>query len=185
MDEAWNEGKETWEAYLARIKDAFAEKAAAATVKRGQAPGADAAEAAAAEAVRKVVSTPPAARPRNLTQERWNELEHGAARHMASTTPMAPGMETLYYAMSGIYATYRAGRISREEAKKKKLALIAWCDEAQDKDDGAARVGEFFKRVAEAARAYALAPSLETADGLYWACYKMLPRKRMEQEETA
>lgn len=39
MDEAWNEGKETWEAYLARIKDIFAEKAAAAAVKRGQAPG--------------------------------------------------------------------------------------------------------------------------------------------------
>ena len=53
-----------------------------------------------------------------------------------------------------------------------------------EKDDGAARMGEFFKQVAEAARAYALAPSLETADGLYWACYKMLPRKRMKQEET-
>ena len=48
MAEAWNEGKETWEAYLARIKDTFAEKAAKAAEKRGQTPGADAAEAAAA-----------------------------------------------------------------------------------------------------------------------------------------
>lgn len=32
----------------------------------------------------------------------------------------------------------------------------------------------------EATRAYALAPSLETADGIYKACYKTLPRKRMQ-----
>ena len=181
MAEAWNEGRETWEAYLARIKDTFAEKAAEAAVKRGQAPEADAAEAAA-EAVRKVVSAPPALRPRHLTQEAWNELEHGAARHAANAAQMSPGMETLYYAMSGIYATYQAGKISREEARKKKCALIAWCDEMQDKDDGAARVGEFFRRVEEAARAYALEPSLETADGIYQACYRTLPKKRMKEE---
>ena len=59
----------------------------------------------------------------DITQERWNELEHGAARHAANTTTMLPGMETLYYAMGGIYAAYQAGKIAHEEAEKALKAM--------------------------------------------------------------
>lgn len=193
MDEAWNTGQESFQQYLERIKGMFTEKAAeaaraAAGTERpvgGESEPETQEPDAQEPAESRIIRTKAAETPRHVTKERWREMERAAARHRTPPEALGGSMEVLFFAISGLYAAYKAGNISRDEATRTKAEIIARCDEMHEKDDGAARMGEFFKQVEAAARGYALEPSLETADGLYWACYKMLPKKRMKQEETA
>lgn len=188
MDEAWSAGQESFQQYLERIKGMFTEKAAAAARAAAgtERPAGGASEPetqdpdAQEPAESRIIRTKAAETPRHVTKERWREMERAAARHRTPPEALGGSMEVLFFAISGLYAAYKAGNISRDEATRTKAEIIAWCDEMHEKDDGAARMGEFFKNVEEATRAYALAPSLETADGIYQACYKTLPRKRMQ-----
>ena len=202
MREAWQAQQESWDAYLARIGRLFEEvaetgkppaarKVADALAGRDEAPGAqtaaDAAHAEAApEAERLLQMTPVKAgeRPRRILAEKWERMERLAARQQVPDLELDPGQRVLFYAMAGIYGMYRAGKLPLAAALQEKLWAIAWHDQTTEEYLGGLHTAEFFKGVEAAARGYALAPSLETADGLYWACYKMLPRKRMKQEGT-
>ena len=192
MREAWQAQQESWDAYLARIGRLFeevaetgkppaAKKVADALAGRDEAPGAqtaaDAAHAEAAPAAERLLQMAPVKageRPRRIL----------AARQQVPDLELDPGQRVLFYAMAGIYGMYRAGKLPLAAAQQEKLWAIAWHDQTTEEYLGGLHTAEFFKGVEAAARGYALAPSLETADGLYWACYKMLPRKRMKQEGT-
>ena len=202
MREAWQAQQESWDAYLARIGRLFEEvaetgkppaarKVADALAGRDEAPGAqtaaDAARAEAAPAAERLLQMAPVKageRPRRILAEKWERMERLAARQQVPDLELDPGQRVLFYAMAGIYGMYRAGKLPLAAAQQEKLWAIAWHDQTTEEYLGGLHTAEFFKGVEAAARGYALAPSLETADGLYWACYKMLPRKRMKQEGT-
>lgn len=206
MQAAWQEQQESWDAYLVRIKGLFDEVAETgkppaacqetetAQTARDEAqaePGADGAEASgAAEAAPGVARlsqmTPVKAgeRPRSILADKWERMERLAARQQVPDLELDAGQQVLFYAMAGIYGMYRAGKLPLAAAKQEKLRAIAWHEQTKEEYLSGLHTAEFFKGVEAAARGYALAPSLETADGLYWACYKMLPKKRMKQEET-
>ena len=150
------------------------------------APAVSAEPEAAPEAERLLQMAPVKAgeRPRRILAEKWERMERLAARQQVPDLELDPGQRVLFYAMAGIYSMYRAGKLPLAAAQQEKLWAIAWHDQTTEEYLGGLHTAEFFKGVEAAARGYALAPSLETADGLYWACYKMLPRKRMKQEET-
>lgn len=205
MQAAWQEQQESWDAYLVRIKGLFDEVAetgkppaarqaadAGAQTARDEEPGADgAADAADAEAApgaaRLSQMTPVKAgeRPRSILADKWERMERLAARQQVPDLELDAGQQVLFYAMAGIYGMYRAGKLPLAAAKQEKLRAIAWHEQTKEEYLSGLHTAEFFKGVEAAARGYALAPGLETADGLYWACYKMLPKKRMKQEETA
>lgn len=208
MQEAWQEQQESWDAYLARIKTIFdvvaetgkphGEQAAPVAVAaqgdgpaaqdEGQALGAGAAGAETEPGGARLAQMTPVKageRPRCILADKWERMERLAARQQVPDLELDAGQQVLFYAMAGIYGMYRAGKLPLAAAKQEKLRAIAWHEQTKEEYLSGLHTAEFFKGVEAAARGYALEPSLETADGLYWACYKMLPKKRMKQEETA
>lgn len=92
-----------------------------------------------------------------------------------------------WYILRDIYRDFKAGLIDRERGEERKRdALSIWeCETqkvAQHRDD-IFRVAELWKRVESAANAYRLDRTLDNADKLIYAIYRVMPTK--QEDSTA
>ena len=92
-----------------------------------------------------------------------------------------------WYILRDIYRDFRSGLIDRERGEERKReALTIWESESQNVEqcrEQIFRVAELWKRIESASSAYQLDRTLENADKLIYAIYRVMPMK--QEDSTA
>lgn len=94
-----------------------------------------------------------------------------------------------WYILRDIYRDFKACLIDKERGEERKReALSIWERETQKEEqfrEQIFRVAELWKRIESASSAYQLDRTLENADKLIYAIYRVMPTKQGNNEQTA
>lgn len=98
--------------------------------------------------------------------------------------PLPDGLtqsESLYFlSLRNLYALYKSGQISKDNASAEKRMLVKTFDEARKQEDLTRRMAERWVSITQPANEFALNPCMETAEAFYRAVYNLPENWRAE-----
>lgn len=122
----------------------------------------------------------------NEEQVKVSALEYAAMNN----EPMPDGLriydQILYQGLAWLYARYHARQISREQGQVEKQKLIVARDRLARESESVMRMSKYYAdaytALAQTSSAYAKERTLEHADAMYEALYRISPPKKDEYD---
>lgn len=123
---------------------------------------------------------------RDMTVEEYKRRVNTIVRWAKQGRPikeadLSKAESELHYQLCNLYATYRFGGLSAEDGARRKEKILNNFWARKEEDDFRTTMAEHYAkqtvRIESAANAYAKNRTLENADKLYEAIYKMSPVK--------
>lgn len=122
----------------------------------------------------------------NEEQVKVSALEYAAMNN----EPMPDGLriydQILYQGLAWLYARYHARQISREQGQVEKQKLVVARNRLARESESVMKMSQYYaeiyKNLAQASIAYAKERTLEHADAMYEALYRITPPKKDEYD---